>query len=119
MPAAELGNILEFEEWCVFNQLLRLGAMRATERMAHLLLEIYHRLASVNLARDYRFDLLLTQEQLSDVLGLSTVHINRTLQSLRREGLIECRGAHVRLLRPDDLAQAAHFVLSDILCRFG
>jgi DNA-binding transcriptional regulator LsrR (DeoR family) len=93
--------------------------MRATERMSHLLLEIYHRLASVRLAQDHRFDLLLTQEQLSDVLGLSAVHINRTLQTLRREGLIECHGAHVRLLRPDDLAQAAHFALPDAFCRSG
>ena len=116
-PAENLGPVLEFEEWCVFNQLLRLGAMRATERMSHLLLEIYHRLALAKLAQDHWFDLHLTQEQLSDVLGLSAVHINRTLQTLRREGLIECRGVRVRLAKPDDLARTAHFVLPDGLRR--
>src|ERR1700733_5804577 len=52
-PAIPLRAILEFEEWCVFNQLLRLGAMNAKERMAHLLLGLYHPLASVRLGQDW------------------------------------------------------------------
>ena len=106
---------LAFEQWCVFNQLMRLGAMRAKERVAHLLLELYHRLAAVELAEDFGFELPLTQEQLADVLGLSNVHVNRTLQALRHEGLIECRGSRVRILKADDLAGMANFTLPDIL----
>jgi CRP-like cAMP-binding protein len=111
--------VLEFDEWCVFNQLMRLGAMNAKERMAHLLLELYHRLASVKLAQDWSFEMPLTQEQLADVLGLSSVHINRTLQSLRREALIEAHGVHVRLAKPDTLAEIAHFARPEMLRHLG
>lgn len=107
--------VLEFEEWCIFNQLMRLGAMNAKERMAHLLLELYHRLASVKLAQEWSFEMPLTQEQLADVLGLSSVHINRTLQALRREGLIEWHGSHVRLTKPETLAETAHFARPEML----
>jgi CRP-like cAMP-binding protein len=111
--------ILEFEEWCLFNQLMRLGAMTAKERMAHLLLEVYHRLAAVKLARDWSFEMPLTQEQLADVLGLSGVHINRTLQTLRREALIDGRGVHLRLAKPDALAEIAHFARPEMLKHLG
>jgi CRP-like cAMP-binding protein len=113
--ARPMRAILEFEEWCVFNQLMRLGAMTARERMAHLLLELYHRLASVGLARDWSFEMPLTQEQLADVLGLSSVHINRTLQALRREGQIEWHGSQVRLTKADTLAEIAHFARPEML----
>jgi CRP-like cAMP-binding protein len=111
--------ILEFEEWCLFNQLMRLGAMTAKERMAHLLLELYHRLAAVKLARDWSFEMPLTQEQLADVLGLSSVHINRTLQTLRREALIDGHGIRLRLARPDALAEIAHFARPEMLKHLG
>jgi CRP-like cAMP-binding protein len=117
--AGPMRAILEFEEWCVFNQLLRLGAMTAKERMAHLLLELYHRLASVRLAQDWSFEMPLTQEQLADVLGLSSVHINRTLQALRREGQIEWHGSRVRLTNADALAGIAHFTKPEMLGQFG
>jgi len=45
-----------------------------------------------------------TQEAMSDVLGLSVVHLNRTLQQLRRERLVEVRCGRVTLLRPRALA---------------
>lgn len=111
--------ILEFDEWCVFNQLLRLGAMNARERMAHLLLELYHRLASVELAQDWSFEMPLTQDRLADVLGLSSVHVNRTLQALRREGQIEWQGNRVRLTKPDALAEIANFTRPEILAQSG
>jgi len=111
--------ILEFEEWCVFNQLMRLSAMNAKERMAHLLLELYHRLASVKLAQDWSFEMPLTQEQLADVLGLSSVHINRTLQALRREALIEGHGVKLHLTKPDALAEIAHFARPEMLKHLG
>jgi CRP-like cAMP-binding protein len=111
-------RLLAFERWCIFNQLMRLGAMQAKERTAHLLLELYHRLACVKLAEDFVFELPLTQEQLANVLGLSAVHVNRTLQALRHEGLIECRGFRVRISKPDDLAELANFNLPAMLeCR--
>ena len=51
----------------------------------------------------------LTQEVLADALGLSIVHVNRTLQQLRREGLIEARNGYVEILKPEVLVSAADF----------
>ena len=46
---------------------------------------------------------------MADALGLSVVHLNRTLQQLRRNQLIEFKSGLVRLLQPDQLSEIAHF----------
>lgn len=79
-------------------QLVRLGRMSASERTAHVLLETHHRLSLVGLAAGDEFNLPVTQETLSDLLGLSGVHLNRVLQALRRDGLISLRNGYVSLL---------------------
>lgn len=68
--------------------LINIGQRRAEERMAHFLCEMMMRLDAVGLVYDNTFDLPLTQEQLGETLGLSTVHVNRTLQKLRNRRLI-------------------------------
>jgi CRP-like cAMP-binding protein len=91
----------------LLDHVMRLGCLTAQERMAHLLLELRHRLAVVGLADGRRFPMPLTQEVLADVLGLSVVHVNRTLQQLRRERLIEVSGGEVVLLNPELLTAVA------------
>jgi CRP-like cAMP-binding protein len=91
------------------NHAVRLGRQTAYERMAHLFLELNERLAAVGLARDGHFTLPLTQEVLADALGLSIVHVNRTLQQLRREKLVEVKGTSAILLRPELLARIADY----------
>jgi CRP-like cAMP-binding protein len=66
--------------------------------MAHLLLELHGRLAEVGETRGETFNLPVKQEILADALGLSLVHVNRTLQQLKRAGLIDIRGAQVALI---------------------
>jgi CRP-like cAMP-binding protein len=70
----------------LFASVVNLGRRSAYERLAHLLLDLHLRLLEVGLAQRDSFALPLTQEILSDVVGLSIVHVNRTLQSLRAEG---------------------------------
>ena len=77
---------------------MRLGRQTAYERMAHLLLELHGRLAEIGEARGESFHLPIKQEVLADALGLSLVHVNRTLQQMRRDGLIDMRGAQLTLL---------------------
>ena len=64
------------------------GRRTPTERLAHLLLEMHFRLAQVGAADDAAFTLPFTQEMMSDALGLSVPHLNRTLSKLRVDGLI-------------------------------
>lgn len=81
-------------EWTV-----NLGQRTALERLGHLFCELFLRLRGVGLTDGTTCDLPLTQVELADALGLSNVHINRTLQELRRAGLIVLRGG--RLTIPD------------------
>ena len=79
--------------------LVNLGQRPAEQRLAHLFCELYVRLKIVGLSKDGSVDLPLTQTQLGETTGLSTVHVNRSLQSLRAQGLIVLRGK--RLFIPD------------------
>jgi hypothetical protein len=86
-----------------------LGRQTAYERVAHFLLEVQRRLEIAGLGDGQRFPLPLTQEIMGDALGLSIVHVNRTLQQLRRERLIELRSGVTILLQRDLLASIANF----------
>lgn len=72
-----------FREWMV-----GLGRRQAYERLAHLFCELYYRMEMAGLVRQRGFELPLSQPDLADIAGLSSVHVNRSLQSLRRDGLI-------------------------------
>ncbi|PVM82958.1 Crp/Fnr family transcriptional regulator [Caulobacter endophyticus] len=82
----------------MIDQMVRLGRQTAYERMAHLLLELHGRLAEIGEVRGDSFHLPVKQEVLADALGLSLVHVNRTLQQMRRDGLIDMRGSQMTLL---------------------
>ena len=97
------------DEAYLLNQMVRIGRQTAYERVAHLIVELHYRLRSVGLANEGYMPLPLTQEVIADALGLSIVHLNRTLQQLRREGLVEVRGGAARLLDPGKLRNIADF----------
>ena len=77
-------------EWTV-----SLGQRTATERLGHLLCELFERLRGVGLTEGHACVLPMTQMELSEVLGLSNVHTNRTVQELRRAGLIKLKGKNL------------------------
>jgi len=106
-----LATLETLEQMLLFDHLVRLGRQTAYERVAHFLLELQRRLEIVGLGDDQRFPLPLTQEILADALGLSIVHVNRTLQQLRRERLIELRSGVAILLERERLANIADYRL--------
>jgi CRP-like cAMP-binding protein len=81
-----------FREWIV-----NVGRRAAVVRLAHLLAEIGTRLQAMDLAPGDRFELPMTQLDIADALGLTPVHVNRVVQELRREGLLELRKHSVSL----------------------
>jgi CRP-like cAMP-binding protein len=93
-----------FREW-----MLGLGRREAYGRMARLLCELYVRLKAVGLTNGDAYAFPLTQAEFGDALGLSTVHVNRTLQDLRGEGLITLRNGSVTVLDWDRLKEAGEF----------
>ncbi len=89
--------------------LVALGARTAPSRLAHFVCETYLRLTLVDRARDNRFDLPMTQNDLGDTLGLTAVHVNRTLQDLRGRGLLAWHGGTVEILDWHALAKFGQF----------
>jgi len=89
--------------------LLSIGQRSPFERLARLFVELYYRLKAVRLAAGLRFDLPITQNHLAEANGLSLVHLDRTLQEMRREGLIELADRQLRIIDLDRLKRAALF----------
>jgi CRP-like cAMP-binding protein len=71
--------------------LVNLGQRSAYERITHLLCETYLRMRAAGLARGLTCEFPLTQTMIADISGLSTVHVSRTFQMVRDEGLMEIR----------------------------
>lgn len=92
----------------LYDQLIRLGSMNAVARMAHLLLDLHRRLAKVGLTEGWGFSMPLKQSVLADLLGMTSVHVSRTLQHLRRNRLIEFKERQVLILNAADLASITH-----------
>ena len=88
---------------------LSLGQRSAIARMAHLFCELYERLDVVGATQGDSYEFPLTQRELSECLGLTVVHVNRTVQALRRRNLIELGNRRVTLLDRDGLAGLAEF----------
>lgn len=88
-----LVHLLEANRKCAMAQLMRqvarLGRLNAHQRVADWLLEALERLTRAGLVSGNRFSMPLTQEMLSDILGLTSVHVNRMLQAMRTGQLIE------------------------------
>src|ERR687894_890986 len=83
-----------FREWVT-----NVGQREAYSRIAHVFCELIVRLRAVGLVEDHRCDLPITQAEFADAIGVSTVHVNRVLQQMRADGLIELSGD--RLFVPD------------------
>jgi CRP-like cAMP-binding protein len=83
-------------------RMLSLGARSAIGRMAHLFCELYVRLEIAGLTEGQSYGFPLTQEELAECHGLTSVHVNRTLQELRRRGAIRLEDRRLEIL---DLAQ--------------
>lgn len=89
--------------------LLNIGRRDARARMAHLLCEFSARLRATYLYTTRSFGLPMTQEQLGDALGLTSVHVNRILKALEKDGLIQRHKRLVTILDWPSLSEAADF----------
>jgi CRP-like cAMP-binding protein len=91
-------------EWAI-----NLGRRDALERVAHIICELFERLRAVGLVDGNSFAFPVTQMDLADATGLSTVHLNRTLQELRSAGLITLRDRSLTILDYQALCNTAMF----------
>jgi CRP-like cAMP-binding protein len=86
---AALAWVAAREQEILGEHLVSVGRRTARERVAHLFLELWARLRVRGLANGKRIVVPLTQTVIADTLGLSVVHVNRTLKQLAREGLLQ------------------------------
>ena len=86
-----------------------MGRRDSRTRVAHLLCEMFLRLKNIGAEHRGMLDFPLTQEQLADATGLTPVHTNRTLQLLRKDGLIQFSGRSLTVLDWDRLREVADF----------
>ena len=88
---------------------LSLGRRTAIARMAHLFCELNLRLGLVGLSHNDSYEFPLTQVELGECLGLTSVHVNRTLQELRRRGLLDLENRRVTIHDLGSLKKVAEF----------
>lgn len=86
-----------------------LGRRNARGRLSHLFCELYLRLKGVDLVDGYTLPMPLKQPDLADALGLTPVHVNRTLKELREEGLINLKSRKLEIREWSKLQAAAEF----------
>ena len=89
--------------------LVAMGRRSTKSHLAHLLCELYVRLKVVEMVDGASFRLPLSQNEMADVLGLSLVHLNKTLQQLRRDGVVRWESRMVEILDWEKLTKIAEF----------
>jgi CRP-like cAMP-binding protein len=89
--------------------LVAMGRLDALAHMAHLLCELSLRLRVIGLTEGDHFELPLSQATFADALGMSPVHVNRTLQELRGRKLVAWKGKRVTITDWAALAELAEF----------
>lgn len=89
--------------------IVSMGRRTSTERVAHLICELYLRARNIGLTNDREFALPLSQVVLADALGMTAVHINRVLKELRLAGVMALTRGSVTILDPGKLAHIAGF----------
>jgi CRP-like cAMP-binding protein len=93
-----------FREWMV-----GMGRRDAPSRIAHVLCELFTKLRAVGLTTGNSCHFPITQSVLGDALGLSTVHVNRSLMELRGRGLIKLEKQVLTILKWDELQKEGGF----------
>ncbi|MBC9246418.1 Crp/Fnr family transcriptional regulator [Paracoccus sp. 11-3] len=89
--------------------LVAAASLRSSAHLAHLLCEIYIRLNAVGAASNFQFSLPLLQRELADILGYSSIHVNRAVRDLRDRGFVRWTGSDITILNWDGLARLARF----------
>lgn len=101
---ASLIETAMLREW-----LLNMGRRNARARLAHLLCEFATRLDAQGLPNQDGYELPMNQDQMADALGLTPVHINRTLRALESDGLVRRQGRYVGFPHWEALREIADF----------
>jgi CRP-like cAMP-binding protein len=90
----------------LYDHIVRLGRRTAYKQLAHLFVDLAERLGTCD-GNEASFALPLTQEMIGDILGLTAIHVNRTLQRLRADRLVTLSGGWLTIANVTRLRFAA------------
>jgi CRP-like cAMP-binding protein len=93
-----------FREW-----MTSIGQRPAYSRIAHLFCEMALRFRAIGLAEGHSIPFPITQREIGDALGISDVHVNRSLQALRRKGLVSLKNGTLEILNWEGLQRDGDF----------
>jgi CRP/FNR family transcriptional regulator, anaerobic regulatory protein len=101
------------EEQLLDEHLLSVGRRSALERMAFILLHLYHRAEDVGLAKNNKVLFPFTQQHIADTLGMSLVHANKTLRRLYNMKVVRWQDRTFEILDADKMAEIAIYERND------
>jgi CRP-like cAMP-binding protein len=93
-----------FREWIV-----NIGQRPAPSRLAHIMAELRERLLTIGLTDGRSFEMPLTQEQIGDALGITSIHANRVIKQLRSDGIVDINRGRVTILDEGKFEELADF----------
>jgi CRP-like cAMP-binding protein len=93
-----------FRDWIV-----NVGQRPAPSRLAHIIVELRERLKVVGQVQGARFEMPLTQEQIGEAMGVTSVHANRIVKQLRDDNVLEFHRGSVRVIDEQKLLELADF----------
>jgi CRP/FNR family transcriptional regulator, anaerobic regulatory protein len=111
--AALLFLLSNAERVALTDRLASLGRTSAKARVASFLLDIFDRLRITDDGVIDSFDLRLTQEEIGDAIGLTSVHVNRMIRQMEREGLISRANGRITLKDIARLEEIGHYTNRD------
>jgi CRP/FNR family transcriptional regulator len=97
------------EESALEELLVSIGRRTAQERLVYLAIFLIERGIATGLVKKNSLEISITQSQISDTLGLSLVHTNRTLQSLRKKGMVNWSLTSISIPDLDVAREFAHY----------
>ncbi len=102
-------TILSREQSMLYERIVSIGRRTALEKVAHFMVEISIRLGMLGMDIDKKFDFPIRQEHIADILGLSSIHVNRSMNELKRHGYIEYNRSSLTILDKEKLLSLANF----------
>lgn len=101
--------ILSREQALLYARVFSLGRRTALEKVAHLILEMSFRTTRAYGEQNDEFSFPIKQEEIADLLGLSTVHVNRCMNELKRHNYIEYNRSGIKILNRNKLMNLSEF----------
>ena len=102
-------TILSREQSMLYERIVSIGRRTALEKVAHFMVEISVRLGMLGMDTEKKFDFPIRQEHIADLLGLSSIHVNRSMNELKRHGYIEYDRSSLTILDREKLLSLANF----------